>query len=260
MIDNLFFIAARRADEAGVELAKALLQRAHGNRPVTLVGYSFGARVIFSCLRELARLTTNFDVAADEREELPEDSNAIVGEEDANDASSLTDSTASAANTPTNAKDNNTHKPSKRSSFSSYFFSHKDKDKKEESNTNTNDTDSKDNKGNDKEKDKEQECKGNDSSTEKWYPSDIATLIQDVVFLGAPINSRSKAWSILPRLVGGRVINGYSSKDMVLSIIYRYQRFKFSVCGVSEIHGVPGIENVNLSSIVENVSYLPLVI
>eukprot|EP00562_Extubocellulus_spinifer_P031274 CAMPEP_0178713882 /NCGR_PEP_ID=MMETSP0699-20121125/19711_1 /TAXON_ID=265572 /ORGANISM="Extubocellulus spinifer, Strain CCMP396" /LENGTH=169 /DNA_ID=CAMNT_0020362847 /DNA_START=35 /DNA_END=540 /DNA_ORIENTATION=+ len=43
-----------RADEAGVELAKALLQ-SEEHKPITLVGYSFGARIIYSCLKELAR-------------------------------------------------------------------------------------------------------------------------------------------------------------------------------------------------------------
>ena len=88
-IDNLWQIAVERADLAGKELARvrtgaaimhihvavhisntrimpmptltfhfcvqALLERPHGQRPVTLVGYSMGCRVIFSCLKELAK-------------------------------------------------------------------------------------------------------------------------------------------------------------------------------------------------------------
>lgn len=54
LIDDPYQIVVIRADEAGKELAKCLLQ-SDERRPVTLVGFSFGARVVFSCLRELAR-------------------------------------------------------------------------------------------------------------------------------------------------------------------------------------------------------------
>ncbi len=54
-IDGDWTIAVERADEAGVVLAKTLLYSRAGRRPVTLVAYSFGARIIYSCLKELAR-------------------------------------------------------------------------------------------------------------------------------------------------------------------------------------------------------------
>ena len=40
---------------AGLILADSIIDRNLGTRPVTFVGYSLGSRVIFSCLRELAR-------------------------------------------------------------------------------------------------------------------------------------------------------------------------------------------------------------
>ena len=40
----------------GLILADTLIHRNLGVRPVTLVGYSLGARVIYYCLRELARV------------------------------------------------------------------------------------------------------------------------------------------------------------------------------------------------------------
>lgn len=54
VLDNPFSVAKSRADKAGEVLADALINRAQGERPVTLVGYSLGARVIYSCLRTLA--------------------------------------------------------------------------------------------------------------------------------------------------------------------------------------------------------------
>jgi hypothetical protein len=55
MIDGTWTLAIERCDAAGKELARSLLFSEAGHRPVTLVGYSFGGRVIYSCLGELAR-------------------------------------------------------------------------------------------------------------------------------------------------------------------------------------------------------------
>lgn len=55
-IDGSWTLACERADEAGRLLALALIERNNGQRPVNLIGYSFGARIIFSCLKELRRL------------------------------------------------------------------------------------------------------------------------------------------------------------------------------------------------------------
>ncbi|PGH23505.1 hypothetical protein AJ80_02459 [Polytolypa hystricis UAMH7299] len=54
IVDNPFSIAKTRADKAGAVLADALINRAQGERPVTLIGYSLGSRIIYSCLLKLA--------------------------------------------------------------------------------------------------------------------------------------------------------------------------------------------------------------
>lgn len=54
VIDNPFSVAVARSEKAGVVLADALINKVQGERPVTLMGYSLGARVIYSCLNELA--------------------------------------------------------------------------------------------------------------------------------------------------------------------------------------------------------------
>ena len=54
VIENPFSLAKTRADKAGKVLAEALISRTQGERPVTLIGYSLGARVIWSCLTALA--------------------------------------------------------------------------------------------------------------------------------------------------------------------------------------------------------------
>lgn len=57
MIDGQWAVVSNRSDKAGVLLAEVLVQRLHGPRPVSLVGFSMGARVIFSCL---SHLSTNY--------------------------------------------------------------------------------------------------------------------------------------------------------------------------------------------------------
>ena len=54
VVDNPFTLAKTRADKAGRVLAEALINRTQGERPVTLIGYSLGARVIWSCLTTLS--------------------------------------------------------------------------------------------------------------------------------------------------------------------------------------------------------------
>lgn len=54
-VDNPFSVAKARADKAGEVLADALINKAQGERPVTLIGYSLGSRVVFSCLQSLAK-------------------------------------------------------------------------------------------------------------------------------------------------------------------------------------------------------------
>jgi len=64
-IDNAWAIVRDRTEQAGVCLATALCDEAAvGRRPVTLVGFSMGARVIFRALEEL-HAKKKFNVVAD---------------------------------------------------------------------------------------------------------------------------------------------------------------------------------------------------
>ena len=55
LIDNPWSNALDRARAAGLVLADILIQRHLGVRPISLIGFSLGARVIFYALVELAR-------------------------------------------------------------------------------------------------------------------------------------------------------------------------------------------------------------
>ena len=54
IIENPWSVASYRAQKAGEVLADALINKVQGERPVTLVGYSLGAKVIYTCLHRLA--------------------------------------------------------------------------------------------------------------------------------------------------------------------------------------------------------------
>ncbi|KAJ6792936.1 putative transmembrane and coiled-coil domain-containing protein 4 [Iris pallida] len=58
-IDSKWSMAIDRSDKAGKLLADVLIKGLQGNRPVTLVGFSLGARVIFKCLQQLAESGDN---------------------------------------------------------------------------------------------------------------------------------------------------------------------------------------------------------
>ncbi|KAI9666935.1 MAG: hypothetical protein M1831_001440 [Alyxoria varia] len=55
VVDNPYSVAKSRSDKAGRVLADALINKVQGERPVTLIGYSLGARLIYSCLEELSK-------------------------------------------------------------------------------------------------------------------------------------------------------------------------------------------------------------
>ncbi|RUS19716.1 hypothetical protein BC937DRAFT_87051, partial [Endogone sp. FLAS-F59071] len=55
VIDNPFSNATTLSDKTGIVLADLIISLPSPHRPITLVGYSLGARVIFRCLLELGR-------------------------------------------------------------------------------------------------------------------------------------------------------------------------------------------------------------
>ncbi|XP_069039842.1 transmembrane and coiled-coil domain-containing protein 4 [Lepisosteus oculatus] len=57
VIDNPWGVCLSRSAEVGKQLAQVLRSRHQGRRPVSLIGFSLGARVIYFCLQELANDT-----------------------------------------------------------------------------------------------------------------------------------------------------------------------------------------------------------
>ena len=158
-------------------MARALIQRPHGKRAVTLVGNSMGARVVIKALAYLYKLR--------------EIRRAQLEEECSNN-------------------DKNKKKGKKKKESNGGWFSSSVAHKKK----------------------KEEEQLLSTLSLE-----DFNDLVQDVVLLGAPSTVREEKWRNLRTLVNGRVINGYSESDMVLSMVYRYERWHVKVAGVAPVLG-----------------------
>lgn len=136
VVDNPFSVAKSRSDKAGVVLADALINKVQGERPVTLIAYSLGSRVIYSCLNELA-----------ERKALG--------------------------------------------------------------------------------------------------------MVESVCLMGAPVPSDTATWRRIRAIVPGRIINVYSTKDYLLGILYRTSSLQYGVAGLQSIRDVQGIENVDVSDLVD---------
>lgn len=136
VIDNPFSVAVSRSEKAGKVLADALINKVQGERPVTLIGYSLGARVIYTCLAELAN----------------------------------------------------------RQAFG---------------------------------------------------------LVESVCLIGSAAPSDPIAWRRIRSVVAGRVINVYSTQDYLLAFLYRANSFQYGIAGLQAIPEVQGIENVDVSDLVD---------
>ena len=182
MIDGDWTLAVERADEAGKLLAKTLLFSRAGRRPVTLVGYSFGARIIYSCLKELARYQEEWETYQELQEE--KETGGQVDE----------------------------------ARLAKY----------------------------------QQKMKG---------MREPACIVEDAVLMGLPNHLSLASWRACRQIVPGRLVNCYSSRDLILSLMFQAKRFSggsFSagmgsilkpVCGTCPVLE-PGIENVDCSDLI----------
>lgn len=135
VIDNPFSIAKHRSEKAGRVLADVIVNKAQGERPITLIGFSLGARVVYFCLLELAE----------------------------------------------------------RGAYG---------------------------------------------------------LVENVVFMGAPIPSSGEGWDAIRSVVAGKVVNVFSEKDYILGFLYRTSSVQLGVAGLQAVQ-IPGVENMDVGERVE---------
>ena len=171
-IDSSWTMATERADRAGVELAKNLIDSNAGHRPVVLVGFSMGARVIYSCLKELARHQEIWE-DQQQKKKLPPQSR--------------------------------------------------------------------------------RKQKDNDQGEEQLkYIREPASIVEDAILMGTPNHISLKSWEKCRRVVAGRLVNCYSRKDLILSLMFQMKKFQGilrAICGTSPVT-VNGVENYDVTDLV----------
>lgn len=177
VIDSSWTMAMERADRAGVDLAKSLIDSTAGHRPVVLAGFSMGARVIYSCLKELAKHQEIWE-AHQQKKKLPPSSRRKQNRQGGGDSS------------------------------------------------------------------------GGDDTLK--YIREPASIVEDAILMGTPNHVSLKSWEACRRVVAGRMINCYSRKDLILSLMFQMKRFQGilrPVCGTSPVV-VNGVENYDITDLV----------
>lgn len=186
VIDGDWTLAVERADQAGIELARSLLFSRAGRRPVVLIGFSFGARVIYSCLKELARLQEDWE----DYQELKE---------------------------PKEGQTKNREDALRLAKLHRKF----------------------------------------DGMREP------ASVVEDAIIMGLPNHLSISSWKGCRQVVAGRLVNCYSTKDLILSLMFQAKRSSLGsfnpsqgmgsilkpVCGTCPVP-LSGVENIDISDLV----------
>lgn len=70
--------------------------------------------------------------------------------------------------------------------------------------------------------------------------------------MGCPVGTEAVRWRMARRAVAGRLVNVYTRKDWLLGVCAGGSSgWMKATAGLVPIEGVPGVENVNLSSLIE---------
>ncbi|RMJ23573.1 DUF726 domain protein [Aspergillus sp. HF37] len=76
-------------------------------------------------------------------------------------------------------------------------------------------------------------------------------LVENAIFMGTPTTTSTDKWRRMRSVVSGRVVNAFSRNDAVLALLYRATSFQVGVAGLQRVEGLAGVENVDVSEMVE---------
>ena len=86
------------------------------------------------------------------------------------------------------------------------------------------------------------------------FDREPASVVEDVVIMGAPMYLSLSSWRACRQVVAGRLVNVYSRTDKILSLMFKYKQMMESfkpVVGNCTV-AIPGVENIDVSDLVNN--------
>jgi len=254
LIDGAWALCVTRADDAGIQLAKSLLLSTAGHRPVTLIGYGMGARMIYSCLKELALHQERWE---DEREKadpsfrknqkhksvhprrkwsLQVRKTKSEGAEDPEMTTPFTSSNleeSSQSSESDGCEEKSVAKQEDKANVDQPNIKHtlneSDNAQKEDKNP-----------------------KNCGSEVPVTYTREPASIVEDAILMGCPAYIHRPSWEACRRVVGGRLVNCYNPSDLILALMFQYECMSGlfrPTCGTYAIN-VSGVENYNVSKLI----------
>eukprot|EP00472_Partenskyella_glossopodia_P012249 CAMPEP_0197524058 /NCGR_PEP_ID=MMETSP1318-20131121/8836_1 /TAXON_ID=552666 /ORGANISM="Partenskyella glossopodia, Strain RCC365" /LENGTH=623 /DNA_ID=CAMNT_0043076915 /DNA_START=571 /DNA_END=2442 /DNA_ORIENTATION=+ len=210
LIDNKYVVALNRSDKAALILADALKSHVQGRRPVTLVGISMGARMLFKALEILAK-----------------------EEQDSN-------------NTHTPATNNGDVKTAGQGNDKgNRDVKHTDKSKHDKKKGGY-----KELKKAYKELKEDKNAQNKHSKLWDDGKDDTKAMIMDVILMGAPVTTDPERWKTVRSVIAGRLVNVYTEQDWLLSLLMRTHQASLSLAGIQAVEDVLGVENHDASDVI----------
>ena len=210
-----------------------MLQSEAGNRPVNLIGVSFGARVVVSCLTELARQQTKWE----QQQQQHEAAIATAGKDEKDGRRfSMNDIMNSSTRRSSSAVLSKAGKSIRKSIHASIKASSSSSSSS---------------------------LKGQTTRTDARmlpWKREPASIVENVVLMGGPVSLKPAQWLPIRAVVAGTLSNCYCEKDLLLALMYRLknptQLFTPPI-GITRIPnsttgGGGNVTNYNVSSLIAN--------
>ena len=81
----------------------------------------------------------------------------------------------------------------------------------------------------------------------------VDSIVQNATLISAPVPNDRASWEAIRKVVSGRVINGFTSKDWLLGVVHRSTALASSCAGMVQVPA-EGIESLDMSQRCEEVT------